>query len=220
MAFNPADSLKKFIRNSPWVFIAIMVHVIALSVLAVWQLATEGVKQEELPQTVTVSKPKETPPEEVQLPQEVLDRKAIPQNEEAEVVTFEEDQFIPTDTSQPEDLTLDRGDPNSVDNLTAGSPGGTAIGVGSTGHHGTRPSAFGGRKLGGGKFGRGGGATQGTEKAVLEGLRWLLRHQNPDGSWGINTLKNCCDADKPCYDPKEAYNDHYNEGLTAMALLC
>jgi len=220
MAFNPADSLKKFIRNSPWVFIAVMVHVIALSVLAVWQLATEEVKQEELPQTVTVSKPKETPPEEVQLPPEVLDRKAIPKNEEAEVVTFEEDQFIPTDTSQPEDLTLDRGDPNSVDNLTAGSPGGTAIGVGSTGHHGTRPSAFGGRKLGGGKFGRGGGATQGTEKAVLEGLRWLLRHQNPDGSWGINTLKNCCDADKPCYDPKEAYTDHYNEGLTAMALLC
>lgn len=219
MAFNPASSLRNFIKNSPWVFMAIMVHVIALSILAIVQFVQPAAKVDDTPTTMTVSKPKETPPEEVALPPEVIDRKAIPKNEEAEIVTFEEDVFIPTEQTQ-EDLHLDRGDPNSVENLTAGQPGGTAIGVGTTGHHGLRPSPFAGRKLGGGKQGRGGGATQGTEKAVLEGLRWLVRHQNADGSWGILNLKSICDADKPCFDPKETYTDHYNEGLTAMALLC
>ena len=216
MAFNPATSLRNFIKNSPWVFMAIAVHVIALSVLAIVQFTKQAAKPEETPTTITVSK-KEVAPEEVALPPEVLDRKSIPKNEEAEIVTFEEDVFMPTEPT--EDLHLDRGDPESVDNLTAGQPGGTAIGVGTTGHHGLRPG-FAGRKLGGGKTGRGGGATQGTEKAVLEGLRWLVRHQRPDGSWGILALKSICDTDKPCFDPKETYADHYDEGLTAMALLC
>ncbi len=55
---------------------------------------------------------------------------------------------------------------------------------------------------------------------MLEGLRWLVRHQNPDGSWGILSLKSICDTDKPCFDPKESYTEHADEGLTAMALLC
>ena len=216
MAFNPATALRNWIKNSPWVFMAVAVHVIALSVMAVYQFAKSAPKVEDTPTVVKLAAPQEKPPEDV-LPPEVLDRKAIPKNEEAEIVTFEEDVFMPTEPT--EDLHLDRGDPESVDNLTAGQPGGTAIGVGTTGHHGLRPG-FAGRRLGGGKTGRGGGATQGTEKAVLEGLRWLVRHQKPDGSWGILSLKSICDTDKPCFDPKESYTEHADEGLTAMALLC
>jgi len=216
MALNPATSLRNFIKNSPWVFMAIAVHVIGISVLAIMQIAKPAAKQDDTPTTIKLAQPKEVTPEDA-LPPEVLDRKAIPKNEEAEIVTFEEDVFLPTEPT--EDLHLDRADPESVDNLTAGQPGGTAIGVGTTGHHGLRPG-FAGRKLGGGKAGRGGGATQGTEKAVLEGLRWLVRHQRTDGSWGIVSLKSICDTDKPCFDPKESYTEHADEGLTAMALLC
>src|SRR5262249_29286649 len=76
------------------------------------------------------------------------------------------------------------------------------------------------RRLGGGgKKGRG-GATQGTEKAVLDGLRWLCRHQNPDGSWSPTTLNERCPCDDPMYNPKTAYTKNFDEGLTGMALLC
>ena len=39
------------------------------------------------------------------------------------------------------------------------------------------------------------------DKSVLDGLRWLARHQNPDGSWGALALHSRCTSDPPCYDP-------------------
>lgn len=67
---------------------------------------------------------------------------------------------------------------------------------------------------------RPGDASQGAEKAVLDGLRWLIRHQNPDGSWGADTLKDRCDAVAPCFDPKDRLTGKANVGLTGLALLC
>ena len=59
-----------------------------------------------------------------------------------------------------------------------------------------------------------------SEKALLDGLRWLIRHQNPDGSWGGAALAQRCMPASPCFDAQFKYNEHYDEGLTAMALLC
>src|SRR5262245_50323198 len=42
------------------------------------------------------------------------------------------------------------------------------------------------------------GATAQTEEAVLEGLRWLLRHQNGNGSWGADSSRSHCSPDRPC----------------------
>ena len=217
-SFNPMV----LARNAPWVFMAIALHAILIAGAAVWYVAKEAAKKQEEATQITVSKPREESLEEIVLPPEVIDRKAIPKNEEAELVSFEEDIYIPT-TEVQEDLHLDRGDPTALDNLpTGGTTGGTAIGVGEGGHYGTgRPSPFGGRKLGSGpRKGRAGGPTQGTEKAVLDGLRWLVRHQNPDGSWGALALKSRCVPEAPCYDAKLAMTDHYDEGLTGIALLC
>src|SRR5690349_6898052 len=110
MAFNPATALRNWIKNSPWVFMAVAVHVIALSVMAVYQFAKSAPKPDDTPTVVKLAAPQEKPPEDT-LPPEVLDRKAIPKNEEAEIVTFEEDVFMPTEPT--EDLHLDRGDPES-----------------------------------------------------------------------------------------------------------
>jgi beta-lactamase regulating signal transducer with metallopeptidase domain len=63
-------------------------------------------------------------------------------------------------------------------------------------------------------------ATKGTEKTVLDGLRWLVRHQNPDGSWSPSTLKERCACEDPIYNPKTPYTKDLDEGLTGMALLC
>src|SRR5205085_4557236 len=137
--------------------------------------------------------------EEIILPPEVIDRHSIPKNEEAELVSIEEDVYVPT-TDAPEDLFAEHGDP--LADATGGTTGGTAIGVGTVGHAGIRPSAFGNRRLGSGaKKGGRGGPTQGTERAVLDGLRWLARHQNEDGSWSPATLKERCDCDDPSYNP-------------------
>jgi len=216
--FNPIT----LARNAPWVFMAVAIHAILIAGAAIWYVKHEAKKKEEEGTKITVSKPREELPEDLVQPPEVIDRKAIPKNEEAELVSFEEDVYIPTTEAQ-EDLHLDRGDPTALDNLpTGGSTGGTAIGVGAGGHYGTgKPSPFGSRKLGSGpKKGRGGGATQGTEKAVLDGLRWLVRHQNPDGSWSASSLNSRCNPEAPCFDPKLSVNNHYDEGITGLALLC
>ena len=60
---------------------------------------------------------------------------------------------------------------------------------------------------------REGGGSEGSEKAVQMALKWLQRHQNPDGSWSFQVLGGRCD----CRNPgklSQAFN-----GATAMALL-
>jgi len=217
---NLTDKIGNLIRNSPWVVMAIAIHVIILIVLGVIYYGSEKQAKTEETVSIKVSAPRELPPE-IEQPPEEIDRKAIPKNEENEIVTFEEDVYIPTTETVPEDLHLDRGDPTSMDEVnTGGTTGGTAIGVGAGGHHGLRPSPYGSRKLGTTKKGRAGGPTEGTERAVLEGLRWLIRHQNPDGSWSATNLKDRCTPEQQCFDPKEDYHALYDEGVTSLALLC
>jgi hypothetical protein len=219
--FDPIAFVKNVMRNSPWIVMAVALHVILVAIAAVSYMHKAEQAKPDVVTAIAISGPQEVIEEEIIQPPEPIDRRAIPKNEEAELVSFEEDVYIPT-TDTVEDLTLDRGDPSAMDNLpTGGTTGGTAIGVGAGGHHGSgKPSPFGGRKLGTTGKGRGGGATQGTDKAVLDGLRWLVRHQNPDGSWGAASLAERCMPDKPCFEDKFKYSDHYDEGLTAMALLC
>ncbi len=215
---NPVEFVRNAARNSPWVMIAIALHLIVIAGAAVFYTATHTPEKQEEAVTISLSKPRALE-DEIILPPETIDRKSIPKNEEAELVSIEEDVYIPTTETVPEDLFMDRGDPDS--DSTGGTTGGTAIGVGTVGHASLRPSAFGGRKLGGGpRHGRNGGPTQGTERAVLDGLRWLARHQNEDGSWSPTTLKERCDCDDPAYNPKKPYPNHFDTGLTGMALLC
>ena len=221
--FNPVRLLQDAARNSPWVVLAVTLHVIIGAIAAVAYMHKPAPAKEETVTAIAVSRPAEVAPEDIVQPPEVIDRKAVPKNEEAELVSYEEDVYVPTSEPAPnEDLHLDRGDPDALSEVTTGgTTGGTAIGVGSGGHHGTgRPSPFGGRKLGTGLGkGRAGGPTQGTDKAVLEGLRWLARHQNPDGSWGAESLKEVCTPESPCFDPKKHLTANYDEGLTGLALL-
>ncbi|MBL8861845.1 MAG: hypothetical protein JNK02_07510 [Planctomycetes bacterium] len=215
---NPVEFLRNASRNSPWVMIAIALHLIVIAGAAIFYTAFEPPAKVEEAVTMKISD-RSREEEEIILPPETIDRKSIPKNEEAELVSFEEDVYIPTTEAVPEDLFQDRGDP--LADATGGTTGGTAIGVGTVGHAGLRPTPFGGRKLGTGpRKGRAGGPTQATERAVLDGLRWLARHQNEDGSWSPSTLKERCDCDDPAYNPKKPYVTFYDTGLTGLALLC
>jgi hypothetical protein len=223
-AFNPIAFVKTAYKNSPWVVISVAGHALLFAVLGVMVVSHHLAKSDTQVSSITVAPRIDLPPENVVLPPEPIDLKAVPKNEDAELVSYEEDIYIPSSEVQPEeDLYLDRGDPTGIDNLPPGATGGTSIGVGiAGGHYGTgSPSAFAGRRAGGrGGKGRGGGATQGTEKAVLEGLRWLVRHQNEDGSWGGEELRTHCAEGKSCIPADHALTPHFNEGLTGLALLC
>jgi hypothetical protein len=56
-------------------------------------------------------------------------------------------------------------------------------------------------------------------KSIAAGLAWLARHQNPDGSWGGNSLMQRCTGEKPCYDKRGDMTGHFDEGLTGLAVL-
>jgi hypothetical protein len=55
---------------------------------------------------------------------------------------------------------------------------------------------------------------------VLDGLRWLARHQNDDGSWGAVSFRSHCPDSAPCYDVQLSSKDNFDVGLTSLALLC
>jgi squalene-hopene cyclase-like protein len=212
-------------RNSPWLLIAAGLHVILGAVLSLMYIQHERQKAAVVSTEIGVGSAKAAEPEPVELP-EPPDRKQIPRNEEpSELVSHEEEPvFVPTEDEVPEDLYADLGDPTGADEPGDDSTGGTSYGVGTQGHYGNGvPATWASRRKGnnsrppGGRAPRGG--TQGTEKAVLEGLRWLVRHQNTDGSWGADTLTEHCNPDSPCLPPGVRQDASYNTGMTALALL-
>jgi hypothetical protein len=62
------------------------------------------------------------------------------------------------------------------------------------------------------------GKIQATERAVMAGLEWLKRHQNPDGSWDCDGFSAVCDAKRgaACTGRGAAL---YDTGVTGLALL-
>jgi len=58
------------------------------------------------------------------------------------------------------------------------------------------------------------GGTKESEGAVRDGLEWLVRHQNADGSWSFDHRVYKCDCDDPGRLARSKM------GATAMALLC
>jgi hypothetical protein len=101
---------------------------------------------------------------------------------------------------------------------TAGqSPGTTDImgvgpGGGRSGRYGTR---FGGKKNLITAYFPGG---PDTESAVTAALKWLARHQNPDGSWGARSFSDQCVGTK-CSGPGDAEHDTGVTGLSLLAFL-
>lgn len=218
-AVDPVRMVRVAIKNSPWVVIAIMAHIVIIAVMSVMYIRESRKKEETSVTTVGISPKSLESLDPVVQPPEVIDRKAIPKNVDAEVVSYEEDiPFMPTDME--EDLSLPRGDPTALTNLPAGgATGGTSVGVGGAGHYGAgRPSPFASRKVGSGG-GRGGGATQSSERAVIDGLIWLIRHQKPDGSWSAKAMHQICKPDAPCVPKDEELAESQDEGLTGLALL-
>lgn len=57
-------------------------------------------------------------------------------------------------------------------------------------------------------------------KAVKAGLAWLARHQSPEGAFESKKLEGICPRERPCWHDKFEATDHYDVGLTGLAISC
>ena len=135
-------------------------------------------------------------------------------------------QYVPTN-EPPKDIDLkqDIGDPLATSLLDGGPTSSTAIGVGTSGARGSAVTSQYNRRPGAGdgtgKIGRLPlGPTKVIDKAVRDGLVWLVRHQAADGSWSVTALKDRCDPSHHCFDDKAQLTEYYDVGTTGLALLC
>ena len=218
--------LRTTARNSPWLVIAAALHFLLLVSLAFVHFA--GKDSVDATPRVGISHPKVPQPPrmpEPPVPDIPMDRNRIPQVP-PELATDEN--YLPTmpiDTKQ--DLHDEAGNPNR--DLADFEPpsGGGNIGVGSSDQRrgiagqpsrgpGDKPSRFSGTNA---PPGRNPGVTKKTEEAVLEGLRWLVRHQRSDGSWSPVGMGALCSHGKPCIPSDASVTANYDEGLTGLALL-
>lgn len=81
----------------------------------------------------------------------------------------------------------------------------------------TMPSFL--QETGAGKYASRRAAPTGTEQAVRDGLVWLARHQNENGSWGAGSFTSHCTPGRPCGSPSTETPSPFDEGLTGLALL-
>ncbi|MCK6449048.1 MAG: hypothetical protein L6Q99_21845 [Planctomycetes bacterium] len=205
-------------QNSPWVVIAVTTHVIAGATLSIVSWRADAREDDLGPIAIAPARALE-PAEALPEPKPLVERTPPPRDSERELVTPEEAviPYVPTEV----DLTVEIGDPALAPDDGDFSPSvSTNIGPGGPGHRGNGPST---RSHGHGIGHEKGGRTpiappQATQEAVLYGMRWLVRHQQADGSWSIAKLRDVC-ADSSCLVGDATYTEHYDEGLTALALL-
>jgi hypothetical protein len=171
---------------------------------------------------------------EIDRPRDVFERKGIPKDE-ASSVTDEPAIFFPeakesdhNESADSEDYHQMKGDSKDFLSYVKGDAGGfrgrqntktpgvvDSMGVGAGGGGGGR---YGGRFGGRENLVAKGGGGSGTEDAVKAALRWLARHQSPDGSWGAATYTSQCQGDK-CTGTGGKDFDAGETGLALLAFL-
>lgn len=220
---NPFEIVSSAFRNSPWIMISVSVHVIALAILAVWYLAKPNTQPVDDPIVIRRAPEFVHEPELVPDPQVVTQRDLIPPETQAILTDQPVDPDLETvPITQPPDPDTTIGNPDANSSLLASPDASTSIGIGGPGHRGPDHGPFRKSHFGDGTdTGEIGIPVKGHEmdKMVLDGLRWLARHQNADGSWSTLGLRDHCSPDQPCADPKQPWNHNFDEGLTGMALL-
>ena len=232
----PHLGLRAWARNSPWLMIAALLHVLLVAILSVIVFQSRREAPGAPASTVVVARAP------VELPPAIEERPPLPVGREVPRLPIEDAVVAPLaveldpdgapgragEITDELDPSLDPGhfnpDPEALSSLPSGATGGTPIGVGRVGHRSTGTSPFTGRVAGlggpgGGGKGDGGGNGPGADpasvRAVLAALDWLAAHQSSDGSWDCDGFPVNC-RKGPCSGVGSAAHD---VGVTALALL-
>jgi hypothetical protein len=221
---------RSWISNAPWWFISAGIHLVILLIATLFYVE-RAMAIEEGEVVVTVTPPRSNVIQELERPRDVFERKGIPKDEpgaptEEPAIFFPEaEESDHNESADNEDYGQMKGDSKEFTSYIKGEAGGfrgrqagknpgvyDTMGIGGGGGGGGRYGGrFGGRRN---LVARGGGTTA-TESAVLAALKWLARHQNPDGSWGATSFQNQCVGGK-CTGIGDA---EFDAGLTSLSLL-
>jgi hypothetical protein len=216
---EPQTFTDKVIHATPWWAISTGIHVVIALICAYMVVLAKPAGEEEAVVVAPPRKPRPVPemekPKDLNPNEKILDiKKAV----DDPVYKKDAEESDHNETADDEDYQKAKGDSldfvsdkpfkgkGTYDTIGGGSGGG--------GRYGSR---LGGRKN---LVARGGGGGE-TEDAVLAGLKWLSRHQNPDGSWSVQGYKsNCGKVSK--YSGGCAPNpghDDFDAGVTGLSLL-
>src|SRR5262245_1653932 len=220
-----------WLANAPWWLISVGIH--AVLILGATLVAIEKLVAIDEGEVAVVVTAKSAPVvAEIERPRDVFERKGIPKDDQVAQPTDEPAIFFPeakesdhNESADNEDYHQMKGDSKDFLSYIKGEAGGfrgrqagknpgvydtmgVGVGGGGGGRYGGR---FGGREN---LVARGGGSTA-TESAVFAALRWLARHQGPDGGWGCESFQNQCVGGK-CGSIGEK---DYDTGVTGLAIL-
>ncbi len=231
-AWTPRNFLRKCYERSPWLTIAVMLHVLLFAMLAI---VRPDRPEARMPINVAfVASPLVDADMPEQLPED-FDRTVPPATDELESPVNPDPNYTVqiepgriSESTDEADPSKDPGaynpDPEAASDKPSGPLGATSIGVGAKGHLGF-PSPYSGRIPGGGGKGDGGSGHKGhnstgsslkTEDAVNNALIWLRNHQSPDGHWDCARFSERCKG-VPCDGRGQSVHD---VGVTGLALLC
>jgi hypothetical protein len=217
--------------NAPWWLVSAGLH--AVLILGATLVALERlIPVDDGDMSVLVSSANAKVIQELERPRDEFTRKGIPKDDQVSMPTEEPAIFFPeakesdhNESADNEDYHQMKGDSKEFLSYIKGDAGGfrgrqpgknpgvydtmgVGPGGGSAGRYGGR---FGGREN---LVAKGGGSIA-TESAVMAALKWLARHQGPDGGWGAASFQNQCAGGK-CGGAGER---DYDTGVTGISLL-
>ncbi len=214
---EPRTVGERLARSAPWWGISGFLHLV-VAVICMYILALIPVVK---PDEVIVIKPPTAPPEQKVTK---IDKTPTPQPLDKPVRTdkplhFKAPEDVTTET--PNDQEFEKAMGESLEALTERPFKGVSTndsiggGAGGAGKYGGR---LGGNKL---RAANSGGGGDKTEDVVLKALRWLSRHQSPDGSWeATKHTANCGRVAKlPGLCTPNPGADTFQVGLTGLSLL-
>src|ERR1043165_8851885 len=197
-----------WLANSPWWLISTGIHAVLLLAASLYYIE-KNMPIDDSEVAVVVGAKSAPVVQEIERPRDVFERKGIPKDDQVANPTDEPAIFFPeakesdhNESADNEDYHQMKGDSKDFLSYIKGEAGGfrgrqagknpgvydtmgVGVGGGGGGRYGGR---FGGREN---LVARGGG-TRATESAVLAALKWLARHQGPDGGWGAAGFSNQC----------------------------